>query len=692
MRWFSILGGILIASLLPSSLFSQEVDTLEFEVSDAVVLQATRLALPQQQSAMSVSVLDETQLRQGQQQLSLNESLDFVPGLYAQNGNNFSQDLRVSIRGFGARSAFGIRGIRVMVDGLPESTPDGQAQVDNIDLGILERAEIIRGPASSLYGNAAGGVISMTTSPIPDDYNMEARLAAGSNGFQRYQLKVGQTIPKKEGEGPEWGYLLYGSHTRLDGYRANSQVENSFFNAKIAYLADSTSELTFLFNYFNSPVSQDAGGLTLDEATSDRQQARDRNVSFQSGETVQQSRAGITWKKLVGTSHLFQARTYVLFRDFANALPFGNGGIVDLDRAYAGLGLSYSYHADLGANPYRFQVGVDLDQQNDDRLRFNNEAGERGDMSFDQEEKFRSLGIYAMQDLTVDSWRFHLGTRFDAVKLEAMDRFSADGNQSGDLSFNRFSPMAGASVALGRNNSLYGQVSTSFETPTLSELSANPTGEGGFNAGLDPQRAVNFELGLKGGFSQKFRYELAAFYIDLQNELVPYELEDFPGRTFFRNAGSSQRQGLEVNLQYAANNNLSFVATYTFSDFVYDSYLTPDGDFNGNRLPAIPQHMGLIGANLNLPSGFYARAWLRWNSSLFADDENETEIEGYSVLNVRLGYKKAFKGWSIAPFLGVNNLLGTEYFDNIRINAFGGRHYEPAPEELFFGGISFSIN
>ncbi|MEM9718398.1 MAG: TonB-dependent receptor, partial [Bacteroidota bacterium] len=488
MRWFLTLGGFFIASLLPFLSFSQEIDTLEFEISEDVVLQATRLSLPQQQSAMSVSVLDEARLRQGQQQLSLNESLDFVPGLFAQNANNFSQDLRVSIRGFGARSAFGIRGIRVMVDGLPESTPDGQAQVDNIDLGILDRAEVIRGPASSLYGNAAGGVISLRTSSIPDEFGLEARLSAGSNGFQRYQLKVGETKYKKDGGGPEWGYVLYGSHTRLSGYRANSEVENSFFNAKISYLADSSSELTFLFNYFNSPVSQDAGGLTLDEATDMREQARDRNVSFQSGETVQQSRAGITWKKTVGTQHLFQARTYVLFRDFANALPFGNGGIVDLDRTYTGLGLSYTFNADLGANPYRFQVGFDLDQQVDDRLRFNNESGERGDMTLNQEERFRTIGAYVMQDLKVNAWRFHIGTRFDAVKLEANDRFGVDGNQSGDLSFNRFSPMAGASLMLGTSHSVYAQVSTSFETPTLSELSTNPTGEGGFNEELDPQR------------------------------------------------------------------------------------------------------------------------------------------------------------------------------------------------------------
>ncbi|MEM6634074.1 MAG: TonB-dependent receptor, partial [Bacteroidota bacterium] len=145
-------------------------------------------------------------------------------------------------------------------------------------------------------------------------------------------------------------------------------------------------------------------------------------------------------------------------------------------------------------------------------------------------------------------------------------------------------------------------------------------------------------------------------------------------------------------VQYMANKDLSFIATYTFSDFLYDSYLTPDGDFNGNRLPAIPQHMALLGANLNLSNGFYTKAWLRWNSSLFADDANETEIDGFSVLNVRVGYEKAFNGWSIAPFFGVNNLLGTEYFDNIRINAFGGRYYEPAPVEAFFGGIAISIN
>lgn len=670
---------------VPAMLFSQTStsDTLTYQ-SDPVVLQATRLSTPQQKATIAVTVLNEVQLKEGQQQLSLNESLDFVPGLHALNANNFAQDLRVAIRGFGARSAFGIRGIRVVVDGLPESTPDGQAQVDNIDLGILSRAEVIRGPASGLYGNAAGGVISLSTNPIPDNFELESRLSFGSNGFQRYQFGVGD-------RDSVWGYTLYGSHTRLEGFRENSQVENTFVNAKIAYLADTSSRVTFLVNYFNSPRSEDAGGITLQDAQEDRRQAREANVNFQSGERVQQGRVGIIWDKSINSQQQIQARTYVLFRDFQNALPFGNGGIVDLDRVYAGLGLNYSFEGQLGNNLYRLTAGVDLDQQTDDRLRFNNEAGEIGEKIFDQEERFTSTGAYVLQDIVSERWRFNIGTRFDAVQLRAQDRFGADGNQSGEIELNRFSPMGGISYSINTALSSYVQVSTSFETPTLSELSANPTGEGGFNTDLEPQRTINYEVGLKGALFPKLGFEAALFYIDIQNELVPFELEDFPGRNFFRNAGSSERLGAEIALSYPILPTLSFLATYTWSDFTYQSYQTPEEVFDGNRLPAIPQHMGLIGLNLNLPSGLFAKTWMRWNSDVFADDGNETAIEGFSVVNVRVGYEKAFSGWSLAPFFGINNLLDTEYFDNVRINAFGSRYYEPAPGLAVFGGIGLTI-
>ena len=659
-------------------------DTLTYQ-TDPVVLQATRLSTPQQKATLAVSVLDETLLKKGQQQLSLNESLDFVPGLYALNANNFAQDLRVAIRGFGARSAFGIRGIRVVVDGLPESTPDGQAQVDNIDLGTLSRAEVIRGPASGLYGNAAGGVISLSTNPIPSDFELESRLSFGSNGFQRYQFGIGD-------RDSAWGYTLYGSHTRLEGFRENSQVENTFVNAKIAYLADTSSRVTFLVNYFNSPRSEDAGGITLQDAQADRRQAREANVSFQSGERVQQGRMGIIWDKSITSQHQIQARTYVLFRDFQNALPFGNGGIVDLDRVYAGLGLNYNFEGQWGNNLYRLTAGVDLDQQTDDRLRFNNESGELGEKTFDQEERFTSTGAYVLQDLISERWRFNIGTRFDAVQLRAQDRFSADGNQSGEIELNRFSPMGGISYSINSRLSSYVQVSTSFETPTLSELSANPSGEGGFNSDLTPQRTINYEVGLKGELFPKVGFDAALFYIDIKNELVPFELEDFPGRNFFRNAGSSERLGAEFALSYPILPTLSFLATYTWSDFTYQSYQTPEEVFDGNRLPAIPQHMGLLGLNLDLPAGLFAKTWMRWNSEVFADDSNETAIEGYSVLNVRVGYEKAFSGWSLAPFVGVNNLLDTEYFDNVRINAFGRRYYEPAPGLTVFGGIGLRIH
>ena len=662
---------------------STSPDTVEYQ-SNPVLLQATRLSTSQQDATLAVTVLNQDQLQRGQQQLSLNESLDFVPGLYALNSQNFSQDLRVAIRGFGARSAFGIRGIRVMVDGLPESTPDGQAQVDNIDLGILHRAEVIRGPSSGLYGNAAGGVISLQTNPIPEDFELNSRLSFGSNGFQRYQVGIGN-------RDSTWGYSIYGSHTRFEGYRQNSAVENSFFNAKLAYLADTNSTITFLLNYFNSPRSEDPGGINLQDAQADRTQAREANVNFQSGERVQQGRMGLIWDKNLGRQHQIQAKTYVLFRDFQNALPFGNGGIVDLDRVYAGLGLNYSFQGTLGENLYRLKAGIDIDQQTDDRLRFNNEAGDLGDKTFDQEERFTSTGAYILQDLVADRWRFHLGTRFDAVRLRAQDRFVSNGNQSGEIDYNRFNPMGGISFQVNRRLSTYLQVSTSFETPTLSELSANPTGEGGFNGDLSPQRTVNYEWGLRGVLFPKFYFDIAAFYIDIENELVPFELEDFPGRTFFRNAGVSERLGVELSMNYRLSEALSFMATYTRSEFTYQSYQTPDDIFDGNRLPALPQHMGLLGVNLDLPNGFFAKSWLRWNSDVFADDANETQVDGYAILNARIGYEQDLGTWTLSPFFGVNNLLGTEYFDNIRINAFGRRYYEPAPVATVFGGLSLLI-
>jgi len=656
---------------------SAQIDSLAKYSLTPITVKATRFSTEDIQSPLALTVVSKGFIQRGQAQLSVNESLNSVPGLFALNANNFAQDLRVSIRGFGARSAFGIRGVKILVDGIPESTPDGQAQVDNLSLGILNSIEVIRGPASSLYGNASGGVISFTTEdPGPTPF-VEARILAGSYGLQQYQLKTGAQKGK-------FSYLLHGAHVQTNGYRVNSGMKNTLLNGKLGIQINEKDKLSILLNYGNSPQADDPGGINLDQVMEDRRSARTQNVSFQGGETVEQIRAGIIYAKALPKNGQLQFKAYHTYRDFSNRLPFEFGGIVELKRNFSGIGLNYAKESTLSTKKHRLQAGIEVENQSDDRQRFQNLSGLKGDQTLDQNEAFLNLGVFLTQELDfTEDLKFLFGVRYDLIRLKASDYFTSDGDQSGSSTLSRYSPTLGIVYSFAENASLYGNISSSFETPTLSELSNNPSGEGGFNPELTPQEATNFEIGVKGIANSRLRYEIALFKINVNNEILSFELEDFPGRDFFQNAGSTDRFGTELSFQYNIIKGLTAYWTYTFSSFIFKEF----EDNNGNTLPGIPKHSNFIALNYASNSGFFASIQSRFIGEIYTKNDNSVKDNKYKVINLNLGYLKKYDKVEIEPFFGINNVLNETYNDNIRINAFGGRFYEPAPERNIYGGI-----
>ena len=629
-----------------------------------VALQAPKTETPRNQLPFSLSVQSVDEFQKIYQQLSLQEYLVAVPGLFTQNANNYAQDLRISLRGFGARAAFGIRGIKLIVDGIPETTPDGQGQLDNLPLGLLSSVEVLRGPSASLYGNASGGVLYLNTLDQLENETIQLQSRLGAYGFQSYQLNTSL-------KGEKTVALLHINRTKTDGFRQNSGFEQTLFNTKIKHRLSSKSTLQLQLNYTDSPRAEDAGGITLEDTEADWSQARQRNVAYDTYESVNQFKSGLRWQQDWGDQWNLDTYGFYTFRDFYGKLPFENGGIIDLTRNYYGFGSRLNYIQDK----HRWQIGIETAQQADQRDRYLNLNGAQGSLSFSQLESFGSFGIYILDEVRWEKVLLRTSLRYDDLRLGA-------DSVSEDQTYQVLNPSVGLSYEVATQQRLFANFSSSFETPALSELSANPSGAEGLNLELEPARALNYELGWKGLWA-KTRMEANVFFIESTNEILPYELEAFPGRSFYRNAGATQRWGVEVFGSYQWE-QWELQASMTQAQYRF----TENNTSEGNTLPGIPNSQFFLQLGYTSLQNWQFQLTGEHIGSLYADTANAVKIEAFQKVRLQGGKTIALGNLELNLFAGINNLFDVRYFDNIRLNAFGGRYYEPAPGRNAFFGLS----
>ena len=632
-----------------------------------VALQAPKTETPRNQLPFSLSVQSVDEFQKIYQQLSLQEYLVAVPGLFTQNANNYAQDLRISLRGFGARAAFGIRGIKLIVDGIPETTPDGQGQLDNLPLGLLSSVEVLRGPSASLYGNASGGVLYLNTLDQLENETIQLQSRLGAYGFQSYQLNTSL-------KGEKTVALIHINRTKTDGFRQNSGFEQTLFNTKIKHRLSPKSTLQLQLNYTDSPRAEDAGGITLEDTEADWSQARQRNVAYDTYESVNQFKSGLRWQQDWGDQWNLDTYGFYTFRDFYGKLPFENGGIIDLTRNYFGFGSRLNYIQDK----HRWQIGIETAQQADQRDRYLNLNGAQGSLSFSQLESFGSFGIYILDEVRWEKVLLRTSLRYDDLRLGA-------DSVSKDQTYQVLNPSVGLSYEVASQHRLFADFSSSFETPALSELSANPSGAEGLNLELEPARALNYELGWKGLWA-KIRMEANVFFIESTNEILPYELEAFPGRAFYRNAGATQRWGVEVFGSYQWE-QWELQASMTQAQYRF----TENNTSEGNTLPGIPNSQFFLQVGYTSLQNWQFQLTGEHIGSLYADTDNAVQIEAFQKVRLQGGKTIALGDLELNLFAGINNLFDVRYFDNIRLNAFGGRYYEPAPGRNAFFGLSVAF-
>ena len=657
----------------------------------------TRSAEPLQKVPYAVGVLNRGDLQRGQQTLGIDEALNNLPGVVVSNRYNFSRDQRISIRGFGRRSNFGVRGLKILLDGVPQTLPDGQSQLTNVDFATIDRAEVLRGASSSLFGNASGGVISFQTQQAAaGPFAQSVRVQGGSgkrdgDDFYKWQTWTSGRFGTVSG-------TLSVSQFKADGFRQHSAAEFRQLNAGLDYAISGSTLARLRLSLADNPEAQNPGALTLAEYLANPDSAAPNNIRRAADKDAQQHQLAVALRHYDSSGNEYEATVFGLIRDLANPLaapPDINPGptagtYVAIDRAVGGARLSSSQRLGRTAVSPRLNAGADVQFMRDDRQNLVHNAGiPTSDVFLDQLEKITEIGPFAqLQWSPNERLLLSTGVRYDWVRFDLDDRYTGDGfDDSGARTMSALSGNFGASWTFDDRFVPYVNVSTAFETPTTTELVNQPDGSGGFNPELGPQRAVNYELGARGQPAPGVSYSVALFLGRVTDAIVQ-QLE-VGGRAFFRNAGKTHNDGAEVGLTVSPVDALTLSAAYTYARYRFS------GDaLDGNRLPGVPEHFWRLGVRTVLPAGFYADADHTISTSVAADDANTIIVPawGEGVTNLRLGWTGSNGSMRVAPFLGLNNLWDRRYIGSVTLNGVGGRVIEPAPRRVVYLGAEIGYS
>jgi iron complex outermembrane receptor protein len=642
----------------------------------------------------AVTVQTPDSMRPGQRHLSLDETLSLIPGLSVSNRNNPSQDPRISIRGFGARSAFGVRGIRVLRDGIPLTLPDGQTPVDYLDLESVGRVEVMRGSASSLYGNAGGGVVDIRTSDPPQvPVSGAVRMWNGAFGSRRLVAKTG-------GAASGLGYQANVARTESDGYRDYSRQRMTNGFARVSY--DNT-EGSYALDWLgvNTPVAQNPGALTRAQFETNPRLADPLSVRKGARKAVTQSQFGLTGRHRLGRSEI-EASANAGTRTLDNPLTFA---VVDVGRATAGGSLRAMLPFTLLGADHRVTAGTELQRQNDLRRNFANcndipplttptaacpvLGVERGTVTLNQREIVSSFGSYVRDELDLGKrYTLTASARTDAVRFRVEDKLISATNpdDSGERLLDAVSPMFGILARLSDSHSAYTNVSSAFETPTATELGNQPSGAAGINRDLKPQRSLTYEVGVKGVGAVGLQYNAALFATRVHDELIPFDIPGGGGRRFFRNAGRTSRRGVELGLG-AVIKQLELGGAYTYANYRFVDFTVDTAHYAGNQIPGIPRQT--LQASASFRS---ALATLVTEATLadrmFVNDANSESSPGYAIFNVRAVSSALWNGSGAELTLGAQNVFNTKYVSSVSVNAAAGKFYEPGTQRSVYIGLS----
>jgi iron complex outermembrane receptor protein len=688
-------------SLSPTTVTATRVDALAFDIP------------------ASIDRIDGDEARQGRPQINISEMLGSVPGLQARDRQNYAQDVQISVRGFGARSTFGIRGVRLYVDGIPATLPDGQGQISHVELGSIGRIEVLRGPFSALYGNSSGGVIQVFTAEGSGAPSLRFDASAGSDGALRFATQA-------SGVSGGIGYVASVSRFQTDGYRDHSAAERTLGNIKLTVKPGDDSKLTLVANTLTLPKAEDPLGLTRAQWQANPRGVDPSALSFNTRKTVDQTQFGLVYERRIDAGNSLQLTTYAGRRatEQFQSIPVATqasalhpGGVIDLGRDYRGVDLRWSHNTQLLGRPVTLVGGLAYDQLAEHRRGFQNYSaaapgstlGTLGALRRDEKNDVSNTDEYLQGSWAfADDWSMSAGIRHSQIRFKSRDAYVAGINpdDSGRTDYAATLPVVGLVYAASRDLHWFATAGRGFETPTLNELAYRPGGATGLNLALQPSRSRSVEFGLKARGAKLGELTAAVFTTSTSDEIVTQT--NSGGRATFQNAGATRRTGLELGwTNYYADDRLRVQLAYSvlrakYADGFSTCTATPCAAASqaipaGNRIPGVAPTALFAAVNWAPPQGWQGGVELRQVGRVYVNDANSDAAAGYTVVAASAGYtvvaasagyKLVAGPWEWSGLLRVDNLLDRRYAGSVIVNEGNGRFFEPAPGRTWLVALS----
>lgn len=663
-------------------------------------VEATRTDTTYLQTPASVFRIDAPQADTSSQ-VNLTEVVKGIPSLQIRNRENYAQDLQLSMRGFGARSTFGVRGIRLYVDGIPATMPDGQGQTSNIDLSSLDHVEVLTGPFSSLYGNSSGGTILTSTKEGQGKDSIELSYSGGSHDKSR----AGLVLQGGAKGANEPSYVISSSYFDTDGYREHSGAEKVLNNAKLSWNLDDGSKINWVTNYVKINAD-DPQGLTHDQWNANPKQQVPFLKQFNVRKDIEQTQTGVTWSKPINDKNELYAMAYLGNRQVTQyqSIPKSTqdasinhaGGVIDFERNYYGADFRWT-GKELLPNT-TVSLGVALDAMDEDRKGYENfnlvngqpSYGVKGKLRRDEDNTLWNIDPYLQASWQfLPTWRLDTGIRYSNVHYKSKDNYLSNGDDSGKTDYDKVLPSAALSWQILPELMAYVSYAKGFETPTFTEMAyQTDTTKPGFNFDLKPSTSDTYEAGLKSQ-NQLGDFTLAVFQTKTKNDIVSAGSSN--GRSTFRNADKTLREGVEFAWYKKLWRDLTATASYAYLDATFDADIPALGNIaqipSGSAIPGIAKNQAFVSLAWQPSHGIYGGVDVQYMDKVYVNDTNSDAAPSYSVTSANIGYAWDLGDWKVKSFARVDNLFDKNYAGSVIVNDGNDRYFEPADGRNWSAGL-----